>query len=73
MKSRGVSEGLTIDSDIDDISTRCCRCNHTGSRNTSRVMRVDVDREIRVLLADAADEPVREKNVTRGQPRPREL
>ena len=36
-------------------------------------MRVDVDREIRVLLADAADEPVREKNVTRGQPRPREL
>ena len=58
---------LTIDSDIDDIGTCCCRCDHAGGRNASRIVRVYVNRHIRVLGADAADEPVHEQNVTRSQ------
>ena len=61
----GCLEGLTIDSDIDDIGSCRCRRNHAGSRNTSRVMRVYVDRQIGVLGADAANEPVRDKCYTR--------
>ena len=47
---------LTIYGDIDDICTRQSTGNHTGSCDTGRVMRVDVDWEIGVSLPNCADE-----------------
>lgn len=47
---------LTVDRNINDISTRSGGGDHAGSGNTGSVVRVDVDREVGVLLADRTNE-----------------
>ena len=47
---------LTIDCNINNISTRSGSGDHTGSGDTCSVVGVDVDREVGVLLTDGTDE-----------------
>ena len=47
---------LTVNGDINDVSTSCCCSKHTGSSNSSRIMGVNVDREVRILFPDSIDE-----------------
>lgn len=51
--------GLTVDSNIDYVSACRCRRQHAGSRDSSRVMGVDMNGQIRVPLSDRTDEPER--------------
>ncbi len=46
-----------VDGDVDNISTGLGGCNHACRRDTSCVVRVDVDRKARVLLANRANKP----------------
>lgn len=56
---KGLETGLelTIDGDIDDISTSLSTGEHTANGDTGSVVRVDVDGEVRVGLSDSANEP----------------
>jgi hypothetical protein len=47
---------LTVDGDVDDVSPSGGGGQHARSSNTSGVVGVDVDRQVRVLLADGSDE-----------------
>ena len=47
---------LTVNGDVDDISTGGSSGQHTSSRDTCRIVRVHVDRKVRVLLPDGTDE-----------------
>ena len=55
---RNEKQELTVDSNVNNVSTSRRRRQHRRSRDTRGVVRVDVDGEIRVLLADSTDETV---------------
>lgn len=48
--------GLTVDGDINDIGSSSGTGEHARSGDTSRVVRVDVDRQVGELLAKGTDE-----------------
>lgn len=48
---------LTVNSDINDISTSGGRGEHAGYSNTSSIVRVNVNGEVGILLANSTDEP----------------
>jgi hypothetical protein len=47
---------LTVDGDVHDVGTSSSGGEHARSSNTGGVVGVDVDRQVRVLLADSSDE-----------------
>jgi hypothetical protein len=53
--------GLTVDGDVDDISSSSGTGEHTGGRDTGSVVRVDVDGEVGELGANGSDEAVRRR------------
>lgn len=47
----------TVNSDVDDVSASHRRGDHGGGRDTRGVVRVDVDREVGILLTDGTNQP----------------
>ena len=48
---------LTVNGDINDVSTSCCRSKHTGGSNSGSVMGVNVDWDVGILFPDSTYEP----------------
>ena len=49
---------LTVDSNINNISTGLSSGDHTRDGNTGSIMGVNMDGEVWVRLSNSADEPV---------------
>ena len=52
------SRRLTVDSNIHHIRPRSSSSEHRCGRDTGSVVRVNVDREVRMLLTNCTDQPV---------------
>ena len=52
------NRGHTINCNINNICTSHSCGNHRRSRNTSSIVRVDMNRKVRVLVSDRTNKPV---------------
>ena len=48
---------LTVNGDINNVSTSCCCSKQTGGSNSSGVMGVNVDHDVGILFPDSTNEP----------------
>lgn len=51
---------LTVNRNINDIRPSCSRRNHAGSSNTCCVVRMDMNRKIRIFLPNGSNETGRD-------------